>query len=119
MANRSAHVSAGCLSATAFYLALVEVPENPLELVMMFGAVYFGGRMPDILEPATNPNHRAFLHSVAILLLIAYGIKLLIDWKPQDDWQRLGKGLLIAAGVGYISHLVMDGMTPRGLPLLA
>lgn len=119
MSNRSAHISAGCLSAATVYLALVEIPENPLEFIAIIGAGYFGGRMPDLLEPATNPNHRQFFHCVAVLLLLAYGIKLLMDWKPKDDWQKLGKILLMAAAVGYISHLVLDGMTPKGLPLLA
>ena len=119
MSNRSAHVAAGCISATAFYLSLVEVPDDPHHLVVMFGASYFGSRLPDLLEPATNPNHRAFLHSVVFLLLLVAAIKLLVDWKPKSEWERVGKVLLVAAGVGYVSHLVLDSLTPRGLPLIA
>lgn len=118
MSSRAAHVTAGGLCAVSFYLSLVEVPANPAELIMLYGVGYFGGRIPDLLEPATNPNHRRFFHCVLVLLLIAYGIKLLMDWKPKDNAERILKGVLIATGIGYLSHLALDGMTPKSLPLL-
>lgn len=32
------------------------------------------GTLPDVLEPATSPNHRQFLHSVLFAGLLIYGV---------------------------------------------
>lgn len=119
MSSRSTHVMTGCLSAFTFYMSLVEVPEDPMDLIILFGAGHFGGRMPDLLEPATNPHHRKFFHGLLVLLLLAYGIKKLIDWAPRSATERVVKVGLIAAAVGYASHLLLDSLTPRSIPIVA
>lgn len=74
--------------------------------------------LPDILEPAVNPHHRQFFHSLAFAgLLIVSGIAL-YDWQPETDegrfWRKAG---LIGLGA-YLCHLALDATTPRSLPLL-
>lgn len=32
------------------------------------------GTLPDILEPATSPNHRQFFHSLVFAGILAYGV---------------------------------------------
>ena len=40
---------------------------------MMGAATALMPSIPDLLEPATHPNHRKFFHSVAAALLVVYG----------------------------------------------
>jgi len=76
------------------------------------------GKVPDILEPAIHPHHRQFCHSIVTLLAIGYGVKKAYEWEPKDGWERVLRLLALGAGAGYISHLLLDGMTPRALPLI-
>ncbi len=75
-------------------------------------------KLPDVLEPAVNPNHRQFFHSVAFALLVGAGWKTLYDLKPETDdgrfWRKVG---MIAAGA-YLCHLALDATTTRSLPLI-
>ena len=79
------------------------------------GAV--GVMLPDILEPATDPNHRKFFHSIAIgtLLIIFFVLlyKKIISIENEDV-----KRVLSYLGIGYGVHLAQDGCTPMGLPLV-
>lgn len=70
---------------------------------------------PDILEPATNPNHRALFHSITTLTSGSYG-----SYKglKNDKINESIKELLVPALAGYSSHLLADGTTPKGLPIL-
>ncbi len=104
---------------------------------------WIGGVTPDLLEPASDPNHRAFFHS----LTAGGGIAAVAsaDWlksiraradecaarasaAPEGSDLRRSEelkclalhcaaGLLIGFLAGYASHLVLDAVTPRGLPV--
>jgi len=75
-------------------------------------------KLPDVLEPAVNPNHRQFFHSLAFAAAVAVGWKALYDWQPETDdarfWRKVG---MIGAGA-YLCHLVLDATTKRSLPLI-
>lgn len=70
--------------------------------------------IPDVLEPATNPNHREFFHSYT-LLITTLATELNILDKVQANY--LLKLLSLAAAGGYSSHLLVDSCTPKGLPV--
>jgi membrane-bound metal-dependent hydrolase YbcI (DUF457 family) len=74
--------------------------------------------LPDIMEPAVNPHHRQFFHSLAFAGLLIVAGKALYDWQPETDegrfWRKAG---LIGLGA-YMCHLALDATTPRSLPLL-
>lgn len=104
------------------------------------------GRVPDIFDPPDSPNHRSIAHGVApcTTLMGAYASQLesiQSFFRSRADRQealarqartsvaelwhyflellfRLLAGA--AAGVlgGYGSHLALDGLTPRSLPLV-
>lgn len=74
--------------------------------------------LPDILEPATTPNHRAFFHSIAFAGLIVGGLHKTYQWQPESDLERFFKALALLAGSAYLIHLAMDLTTKKGLPLL-
>lgn len=107
-----------------------------------------GGRVPDALEPAIHSWHRSFFHSAAVgagvfqttrvpvmelvnnLLKRAAAIRQqrreLGSGHPDHTilWlQEFGlyfySGLLIGLPVGYLSHLIADLGTDRGIPLIA
>jgi inner membrane protein len=89
---------------------------NPLPAIGM-GAVF--GKLPDLLEPSLkNPHHRQFFHSLAVLVFVGYGTKKVYDWQPQDTLESIVRFLALCAGVAYMSHLVLDAVTSRSLPLI-
>jgi membrane-bound metal-dependent hydrolase YbcI (DUF457 family) len=82
------------------------------------GATVLLTRLPDRLEPAIHPDHRQFFHSLAFAAMVGYATQRAYRWQPTEDWQKLLKWLAVLAGVGYLTHLVCDAVTPRSLPLV-
>jgi len=74
--------------------------------------------LPDILEPATNPHHRQFFHSVVCAAALGYGMYRLYHWQPQEEWKNVAKFCLLAIGGTYLIHLAMDAGTPKSLPMI-
>jgi len=107
---------------------------------------YIGSKLPDIIEPASWPGHRQFAHSVTAGGSIACLYGLLERWekyfrsqakyygdKKSEEcvcWFQkflyvifevlscILAGSLGGLGAGYISHLVLDGRTAKGLPVI-
>ncbi len=120
MANGMTHSIVGGMSGLAVSLLDTDAQglsaHNP---VLATAAGTFFGKLPDILEPALrNPHHRQFCHSVAVLMALGYGLKKTYEWKPKDNVEEALRCLVLCAGAGYISHLLLDSSTPRSLPLL-
>lgn len=75
------------------------------------------GVAPDMLEPATDPNHRAFGHSLTLGTGLArFGI--VRCCRENADWEEFTKIVSAVAIVSYAVHLIADSCTPKGLPLL-
>jgi len=74
--------------------------------------------LPDWIEPATNPHHRQFFHSVVFLGGVCYVCYRVYRWQPQTPWQTFARWLALVVGGAYAVHLVCDAGTPRALPLL-
>lgn len=87
---------------------------NFLELGFFTAGGAVIGALPDILEPATNPNHRDFFHSVVFGGAVLYGAfgKHSQKWHPNDRFAAASIAL------SYLSHLYLDSGTPKGLPLI-
>lgn len=117
MANGADHITAGALTGVAMVCHGQSMGENVNPLLAIGASTVFS-KLPDLIEPATNPHHRQFFHSVSLLMMLGYGLKKAYDWKPEDKGEQLLRFLTLCAGAGYISHLVLDGLTPRSLPLL-
>jgi membrane-bound metal-dependent hydrolase YbcI (DUF457 family) len=105
-----------------------------------------GGRLPDLLEPATWPGHRDVAHSAACAGLIMKSRSPVEKWSaqmestisqllfsPSPSDVQLGPsteqfvtaicmalvvGFVNGLLAGYLSHLALDGCTPSGIPLL-
>jgi hypothetical protein len=147
MPNRATHARAGAAVGVgaAVYCAR-EAPTEQLLAEAVGGLLggWLGGVMPDVLEPATSPNHRKLAHSA-----VAGGaltLARIAEWqascrtaadaaasratahplgtseRSRAEWEvllwRLLAGALVGFVAGYASHLALDAGTARGLPLL-
>lgn len=118
MPNAAAHktgaaIAVGLITATATYKQ-----DNAFVKTTIASALaHFMGTLPDLLEPATNPNHRQFFHSLTFLGLVGTGMYKLYQWEAEDELDKLIRFALLAAGGAYVTHLLMDSTTPKGLPV--
>lgn len=88
-----------------------ELEFNWGDLLLNAGIGYLLGSLPDWIEPATNPNHRKFFHSVVAGSLVVYGA----FGKHSENWDDQIKKLIQSAALPYISHLAADSikLNPR------
>ncbi len=76
---------------------------------------FVGSMIPDVLEPAIHPNHRGLAHSVAAGGGVGFQT---VQWWLNHGQSTDAKFLFLeACAVGYLSHLLLDGRTPKGLPI--
>jgi hypothetical protein len=69
--------------------------------------------LPDVLEPATSPNHRQFFHNVVAAGLIACAI----SGKHTLKFSRPTRLFLWAFGMSYLSHIACNSSSaPCAIP---
>lgn len=117
--NGPTHQIAGAIAA----LAVTQSDNNNVSTLHHPAAAIplgaFLGRLPDILEPALrNPNHRQFFHSFIMLGLIGKGTLKAYQWNPETDFDRILRAILLIGGSAYLSHLALDALTAKSLPLV-
>ncbi len=133
--------------AFSLYKAQLENSQATL-LEAIGGALggFSGGVLPDLVDPPDGPNHRRIAHGIAPIAGLAYvatrnveGIQryfrtqasryAILNQTSQSQALAAWYGLLeilmrIIAGAvagfiaGYSSHVMLDFMTPRSLPLV-
>ncbi|MBT8378535.1 MAG: hypothetical protein KJN64_04840, partial [Ignavibacteria bacterium] len=135
MPNGNIHKTAGSIFGSIAYLAIQNSsgPNEQVdlgELILSSGVGLSAARIPDLLEPATNPNHRAFFHSIVFGGIIVYiGVQAWKDLQIMKS-ERLASGcrrwslnefvdiaIVIASG-SVLIHLIMDGFTKKGLNII-
>ncbi|WDE02380.1 metal-dependent hydrolase [Thalassomonas actiniarum] len=118
MPNAKTHMLVG--AGVSVTTALLDKNKHPashhIAIAPVVGA--FMGKLPDILEPAFHPNHRQFFHGVTVLTLLSAGLLKTYRWSPAEPVEKFVRGLMLIGGVAYLSHLMCDASTPKGLPLL-
>ena len=149
MPRRNSHlvIAACCGAGTAYLLAKEAGSSDPFPEVLggAMGAMATA-MLPDVLDPATSPSHRASGHSLAVAGLISMAVppcrsfavecrasaETLRGLAAQPDIQpdqradhqlselasRFAAGFAVGLPVGILSHLGADGFTPSGLPLV-
>jgi uncharacterized membrane protein YfcA len=138
MPRRDTHVTVGVAAGAvwAYYHARNEHPVDQA-VEVLGGAIggWFGGLLPDVLDPPTTPRHRDMAHGLVLLLLVAFASleaerracrtraescstagNAAADLRPLV-WRFIA-GVLTGLQAGYVSHLVLDGNTKAALPLL-
>ncbi len=71
--------------------------------------------LPDLIEIANSPNHRAFFHSIRLLKIILFFITPLTIVSAYLVNSRYF--ILTVFFAGYLLHLAADSLTKKGLPL--
>jgi len=134
MANREAHVAVGI--AAAIFTEILVSKGSPNVGARLFGAIlggYIGARAPDIIDPPSNgPNHRGIGHGV-VPVSVAFAAAS-NDFAHARRWLETraagsppleqflfasAVGIMGGFAVSYASHLALDAVTPRGLPVIA
>lgn len=135
MPNRNTHVTVAVIAGVAATLhsARNERPEDrTIELLGALIGGYAGGRLPDVLDPPMGPLHRSYAHGgLAVAGLATAQVEKWCRACRLQATQCAAQGrsadrfvLLLLAGFltglrfGYASHLALDALTPRSLPLL-
>ncbi len=117
MSSSNMHLAVGLIAGILGYTGYKRLKGEEIKLGGVVKAGITGGLFalaPDIIEPATNPNHRATMHSIAALVAGSYGTAKGIQNCNSNELSEL----IIAAFAGYTSHLLADSTTPKGLPLI-
>lgn len=136
MPNRDTHTLAGIVVGGGVALLHERVWQRPGDQVaFLAGAAVggaLGGRLPDMIEPATRFDHRQVAHAILPVWLIMAaaneGIAQTVEWllasadAEPSYVQRLGyfflAGAVKAMPPAYVSHLALDACTPSCLPLI-
>ena len=119
MPNAAQHGAIGAAAGAATYLGMSKFYNRPVdlgELLLCAGAATLAAALPDLFEPAFCPNHRQFAHSItAIGLLAKFAYE---KCGRKCEWEAFQKIFWACIVAGYVSHLVADALTPRGLPVV-
>lgn len=149
MPNRDEHFKLGVMAGPSYSLISASVTgkqPSPGELLGASISSAFSSHLPDLLEPATHPNHRSTFHSKLFLGVIALfawpkieaarweQLRIAEDcrqnaasstllyvqmyWQQEAQRHEIYAGLLGGLIPGYASHLLADAQTPKGLPLI-
>lgn len=117
--NRATHqLVAG--AAVGIYLTKRESATGATTIKPLLGsaAAAFFTNLPDVLEPATSPNHRAMFHSLAFAALLGTCLYQLNQWQTETELESLLKGAGMLALSAYLIHLALDFTTAKSLPLI-
>lgn len=117
MANGTTHYAVGAMTGIAMAIN-GQHKDEPVDPLLAIASSTVFAKLPDIIEPAIHPHHRQFFHSIAFLALLGAGLKKTYEWQPEKRGDRILRYVALCAGAGYISHLLLDGFTPRSLPLV-
>jgi inner membrane protein len=120
MPNFKEHLAVSLATTGVTYLAMCQYYQRKPtaeDALLCVGGGTIAGIVPDVLEPALHPHHRAACHSIAAAGLLAHAGTTLCP-VTNEGWTEFAKIFFACLVVGYLTHLVLDGCTPRGLPLI-
>ncbi|MGD0337608.1 MAG: metal-dependent hydrolase [Bacteroidota bacterium] len=101
-----------------------------VHIILSSGVGFAGGRLPDIFEPPTNPNHRTFFHSFIFGAILGY--LAIFIWNQLKESKSVESkseqkdligieiilDLLFVVIMAILLHLFLDSMTQKGLPII-
>ncbi|WP_404391354.1 metal-dependent hydrolase [Pseudoalteromonas phenolica] len=118
MPNGKTHMLVG--AGVGLGVALIDQDKHSISHNPAFGTVIgaISGKLPDMIEPALNPHHRQFFHSYLFMTVSAAAMFKVYKWSPDTPFEKLMRGIALIGGCAYLSHLICDSTTPKGLPLV-
>lgn len=114
--NRDEHALLGAATGILVDVWITQrrsAPPSAGRLVLSAIGGSFAGILPDYLEPAYDPNHRRFFHSITFQILCVAGVAGAWSRASRSDEPRI---ILTSLVYAYLSHLLADALTPKGLP---
>ncbi len=117
MSNCNEHLLLGALFGFGTYVAAKRAQGETVDLGNAVGWGVMGAGvavLPDIIEPAYGPNHRSFAHSLTAAGIVTHMAKETWGQSTTSAEQKAAAASLAAA---YLSHLLADALTPKGLPI--
>lgn len=116
MARKYTHHLIGTLAGLTVYGIVQHSRNEDWSLTGALGSIAAGAFcaiVPDLLEPATNPFHRAFFHSATCAGVTLCLAKVVANSPDVPDQVKMGGGIAVAS---LSSHWILDLLTPMGLP---
>jgi len=116
--DRFGHAIIGALAALGLYGLYKHIKQEEPTIQGVLGYLVVGGLAgiaPDILEPATGPNHRSFFHSIILLIMLGYWNQKVWESQNLTEDQKL---IISSLSAAYGSHLMTDSVTPKGIPFI-
>jgi membrane-bound metal-dependent hydrolase YbcI (DUF457 family) len=80
---------------------------------LTFAACLIGIRIPDWIDSEDRPGHRGFGHSLLSLFIFAFIALIVSSYFVDKDLAVLHA---VALAAGFLSHLVLDFVTYKGVP---
>ena len=130
MPNGKTHMFTGMLAGGVTSLVL-QNKNSQIDLPYTTLAVTIGGasgRLPDLIEPAFHPNHRAFFHSYLFGFFLVYiGRNIYNDLIQKEseevdekkiDWVKIITFIVFIGIAAYIIHLLLDAFSRKGIPII-
>lgn len=116
--HRLIGAAAGAAFTVTKYLKKKELePETKIpwgELLLDSGLGFLLASLPDWLEPARNPNHRKFAHSLVMMGLVGYSAFGKHTKNMDEDFKKV----IQAFAISFISHLCADSTTKKSIPII-
>jgi membrane-bound metal-dependent hydrolase YbcI (DUF457 family) len=143
--RRATHQAVGALACGVFAYVVAKRAGSKDPFSEGLGGAAAGwlvSTLPDVFEPARSPSHRASAHSIAAGALVSSFIPNCLTFAQgcrdatshecnevspttsrsaeptlSQFLTHITAGFALGLCVAYLSHLALDGCTPRGLPL--
>lgn len=118
MPNARIHATVGVVTGLAAWISAERNAGRSIcfgDLVIPAIAGLVSGLLADLIEPATSPNHRAFAHSLMLVVLVA-AVIFTADHYLRDEKRQREHSFLACIMSAYLSHLLLDSFTAKGLP---
>lgn len=74
--------------------------------------------LPDRIEPAINPNHRQFFHSLMFAVGLGYCFLKIRQLEPESKEGAIIRKIALVGIAAYLVHLALDATTAKSLPLV-
>lgn len=132
------HLSVGLLFSAVVFLLTYDIELSPILILMLIISTVIGASAPDldtptgglwrqipagsiisrIVKPVFIGGHRHLSHSIIGFAIFSSLFYLLLKLIPFNPIILNSEFLILAYGLGHLSHLFADMFTEKGVPLL-
>ncbi|MFQ6089003.1 MAG: metal-dependent hydrolase [Candidatus Methanofastidiosia archaeon] len=112
------HMLIGGIAGASIYCVYKKFNGEGITPYGVIGSLTLGGLsgvLADILEPANNPHHRSLFHSLVFMAIVVLSNQKILENPSIDESTKM---LALTPSSGYLSHLLVDATTKKGIPLI-